>query len=109
MKATKSHVVVFMTVPDAATGAKIGTAAVEAKLAACANVVPGLRSIYAWKGKVCDDHEALVIFKTRRALLPRLEKLVRRLHSYEVFELIAVPIAAGHAPYLAWLDGSTAR
>lgn len=108
MKATRSHLVVFMTVPDAETGAKIGAAAVEAGLAACANVVPGLRSIYSWKGKVCDDPEALVIFKTRRALLPRLEKLVRRLHSYEVFELIAVPIAAGHAPYLAWLDGSTA-
>ena len=109
MKATRSHVVVFMTVPDAETGATIGRAAVEEKLAACANVVPGLRSIYSWKGKVCDDAEALVIFKTRRALLPRLEKLVRRLHSYEVFELIAVPIAAGHAPYLSWIDGSTAR
>ena len=109
MKATQSHVVVFVTVPDADTGAKIGKAAVEERLAACANVVPGLRSIYSWKGKVCDDPEALVIFKTRRALLPRLEKLVRTLHDYEVFELVALPIIAGHAPYLDWIDGAVRR
>ena len=109
MKSAKAHVVVLMTVPDADTGARIGKAAVEGKLAACASVVPGLRSIYAWKGKLCDDPEALVIFKTRRALLPRLEKLVRSLHPYEVFELVALPIAAGHAPYLAWIDASVRR
>ena len=113
MKSAKAHVVVLMTVPDADTGARIGKAAVEGKLAACASVVPGLRSIYAWKvcyiGIKSADPEALVIFKTRRALLPRLEKLVRSLHPYEVFELVALPIAAGHAPYLAWIDASVRR
>ena len=103
MKSTKTHAIVFMTVPDVETGAKIGRAAVEGRLAACASIVPGVRSIYSWKGKVCDDPEALVVFKTRRGLLGRLEGLVKRLHPYEVFELVSVPINAGHGPYLQWI------
>ncbi|MBI5525748.1 MAG: divalent-cation tolerance protein CutA [Deltaproteobacteria bacterium] len=100
-------VVALMTVPDVETGARIGRAAVEAGFAACANVVPGLRSIYSWKGKVCDDPEALVVFKTRAVLIKKLESLVRGLHPYEVFELVALPVVAGHAPYLRWVRENT--
>jgi periplasmic divalent cation tolerance protein len=103
-----SIVVALMTVPDIETGARIGRAAVEAGLAACANVVPGIRSIYSWKGKVCDDPEALVVFKTRTVLTRKLENLVRGLHPYEVFELVALPVVAGYAPYLRWVGQITA-
>jgi periplasmic divalent cation tolerance protein len=107
VKSGRSFVAVFMTAPDAKTGAAIGTAAVEAGLAACANVVLGLRSIYRWKGKVLNDPEVLVIFKTRRAALARLERLVRKHHPYEVFELVALPIIAGYGPYLDWIVENT--
>jgi periplasmic divalent cation tolerance protein len=107
MKKPGGVVAVMMTVPDEETGARIGRAAVEAGLAACANVVPGLRSIYLWKGKVCDDPEALVIFKTRSRLLPVLEKLVLGMHPYEVPEFLALDLESGHGPYIDWVKAST--
>ena len=83
-------------------------ALVREKLAACVNIIPAVRSIYSWKGEVCDDGEALMVIKTRSGLLDALRERVVQLHPYDVPEVIALPIVGGHGPYLKWIDESTA-
>ena len=95
--------VVLITAPSQEKAAELGRAVVEERLAACANLVPGVRSIYRWEGKVCDDAEVLLVLKTRRELFERLEARVKALHPYSVPEIIGLPIEAGHAPYLKWI------
>jgi periplasmic divalent cation tolerance protein len=80
---------------------------VKARLAACVNIINGVRSIYTWKGELCDDAEALLVVKSRAELFKALRARVVELHPYDVPEVIALPIAAGHAPYLDWLEEST--
>jgi periplasmic divalent cation tolerance protein len=99
--------VVLVTMPDADTAARLGRTVVEEKLAACVNIIPGLRSLYEWEGKLCDEAEVLCLFKTRRALYPALRDRLSGLHPYQVPELIAVPLAEGNEPYLAWLAAGT--
>jgi periplasmic divalent cation tolerance protein len=99
--------VVLVTVPDGDTAARVGRTLVEEQLAACVNIVPGLRSIYVYEGKLCDDAEVLCLIKTRAALYPRLRDRVTALHPYQVPEIIALPLAAGNAAYLAWLAEGT--
>ena len=98
---------VLITAPDADVGAALAGALVEEGLAACVNLVPGVRSIYRWEGAVQDDTEVLLIAKTREALLPALTARVEALHPYDVPEVIALPIAGGSAAYLAWLRAAS--
>jgi periplasmic divalent cation tolerance protein len=105
--APDAFVVVFLTAPNAEVAATIARAVVGEKLAACVNIVPGLRSIYSWQGKMCDEAEVLCIVKTRQALFPPLRDRVAALHPYDVPEIIALPISDGSAPYLAWLQHET--
>jgi periplasmic divalent cation tolerance protein len=100
-------VVVFVTVPNQDVAASMAKTLVEEKLVACVNILPGVRSIYAWQGKICDDSELLCVLKTRSALFPMLRDRVVALHPYEVPEVIAVPLSAGHGPYLDWLQHET--
>jgi periplasmic divalent cation tolerance protein len=95
--------VVLVTAPDAEVGARIGRALVEEGLAACANLVPGVRSIYRWEGAVHDDAEVLLILKTRAALSAALAARVRALHPYQLPEVLALPVAGGSEPYLDWV------
>ena len=95
--------VVLVTAPDAEAGARIGRALVVEGLAACANLVPGVRSIYRWQGAVHDDPEVLLILKTRAALSAALAERVRALHPYELPEVIALPVTGGSEAYLAWV------
>jgi periplasmic divalent cation tolerance protein len=95
--------VVLVTAPDAEVGARIGRALVEEGLAACANLVPGIRSIYRWEGAVHDDAEVLLIVKTRAALSAALAARVRALHPYQLPEVVALPVAGGSEPYLDWV------
>ena len=95
--------VVLVTAPDAEVGARIGRALVEEGLVACANLVPGVRSIYRWEGAVHDDAEVLLILKTRAALSDALAARVRALHPYELPEVLALAVAGGSAPYLDWV------
>jgi periplasmic divalent cation tolerance protein len=98
---------VLVTCASAAQAKRIARAVVEQRLAACVNILPGVvTSIYRWKGKVESAHERLLLIKTSRKRLAKLQATVERLHSYEVPEFIALPIAAGSRAYLGWLDDS---
>lgn len=100
-------IVVLVTCGSAKEAQRIARALVEARLAACGNILETpVRSIYQWKGKVESAKECLLIIKTTRRRLAALEKMVRRLHSYDVPEIIALPIAAGSQAYLNWIDES---
>jgi periplasmic divalent cation tolerance protein len=105
----KDEIVVLVTVSGEDEAVKIARALVEAKLAACANIINNVRSIYAWEGKVEDDSELLMVIKTRRSIFSDLAAKVRELHSYDVPEIIALPIVDGSAEYLKWLNESTGK
>jgi periplasmic divalent cation tolerance protein len=95
--------VVLCTAPTAEVAAGLARALVEARLAACGNVVPGLRSIYRWQGKVEDEAEVLLVLKTTRERFPALRDELLRRHPYQVAEVLALPVEAGNAAYLEWL------
>jgi periplasmic divalent cation tolerance protein len=99
--------VVLVTAPTPERAAEIARALVEERLAACGNVVQGIRSIYRWEGKVHEDAEALLVLKTTRARFDALRDRVLALHPYEVPEVIALPVEAGSARYLAWIADET--
>lgn len=100
--------VVLVTTPTAEKAAELARAVVAERLAACGNVVPGLRSIYRWQGEVQEDAEALLVLKTTRSRFEALRDRILALHPYEVPEVIALPVEAGSAAYLAWISGATA-
>jgi periplasmic divalent cation tolerance protein len=81
---------------------------VEKKLAACVNVMPAVRSVYRWKGAVEDQEETLLVIKSSRGLFDQLRAELEKLHSYEVPEIIAVPIVEGSEGYLEWLERALA-
>jgi periplasmic divalent cation tolerance protein len=98
---------VFTTLPSADKAAELAKVLVEERLAACANLLPAIRSIYRWQGKLQDENEVLVLLKTRAEHLERLKLRILELHPYEVPEVLAVPVEAGYQPYLEWLAGET--
>lgn len=97
--------VALTTTPSADVAESIGRSLVEERLAACANVVPGVTSIFRWKGSLERESEVLVVLKTTAAKVEALERRLVELHPYEVPELIAWPIEAGHGSYLDWVRG----
>lgn len=100
-------ILVLVTAPSADKAAELARTLVEEQLAACGNIVPGLRSIYRWEGQVQDEPEALLVLKTRAALFEPLRARVTSLHPYQVPEVLRLDIADGHAPYLDWIRAST--
>ena len=99
--------VVLVMCANAAEAGRISRAVVQARLAACANILAGgVISVYRWKGKVESARERLLLIKTSRKHLAKLRAAVELIHSYDVPEFIAVPIAAGAPAYLTWLDES---
>ncbi|MBI4395747.1 MAG: divalent-cation tolerance protein CutA [Elusimicrobia bacterium] len=101
-----AHVIAFVTVSSAREARRLSDALVREKLAACANIVPGVRSVYRWKGKVETASEQLLVLKTRKSKVPALIRRVKALHTYAVPEVIAFPILAGNPDYLRWIDES---
>ncbi len=97
--------VVLVTAPDAGAGAELARAVVGERLAACVNVVPGVRSIYHWNGTVQEEDEVLLVMKTTNERLEALTLRVIALHPYDVPEVLALPEAGGSAAYRAWLLG----
>jgi periplasmic divalent cation tolerance protein len=98
------RVVAFSTVGSAEDAERIARALVERRLAACVNLVPGVVSVYRWKGAVAREGEVLLLIKTRTERLEALREALVTLHPYELPELVALPVEGGHPPYLAWLD-----
>lgn len=102
-------VVCFSTASSQEEAVKIAHTLVGERLAACVNLVPGVRSIYTWNGKIEDGDELLLVIKTRRALVEKLTARVKELHSYTVPEVIAADIVGGNPDYLAWVADSTTQ
>jgi periplasmic divalent cation tolerance protein len=102
-------VVVLVTCKNSAEARRIGRAVVTSRLAACANVLPGkVESIYRWRGKVERARETLLLVKTTRRRWAKLRDAIRGLHSYDVPEIVALPIVAGLEEYTAWIRESVA-
>ncbi len=99
--------ILFVTAGKAEEASKIARTLVAEKLVACVNLVSQIQSIYWWKGEVREDAELLLIMKTRSELVEAVQKRVKELHSYEVPEIIAMPIAQGLPAYLSWIVEST--
>ncbi|WP_084019805.1 divalent-cation tolerance protein CutA [Vulcanisaeta thermophila] len=98
------YIVVLVTVPSRDVGIGIARELVERGLAACVNVIDGLRSIYVWEGKVEEDNEALMVIKTVRSKFNELRDFVKSRHPYKVPEIIALPIIDGLTEYLRWIS-----
>jgi len=102
-------VVVFITASTIDEADKIAEVLVEQRKAACVNIVPQVRSRFWWQGKIESAEESLLIVKTRAVLLDEVIGLVKANHSYEVPEVIVLPISGGNEDYLSWLDEETSR
>lgn len=94
-----------------AVAADVARALVEQRLAACVNLLPGVRSLYAWQGEICDEAEVTLVIKAPAARLDALREALLRLHPYEVPEIVAlaVDVAASHAPYVEWVRATAAE
>jgi periplasmic divalent cation tolerance protein len=97
-------IVVLSTCESPEEAAKVARQLVESRLAACVNIVPSVRSVYRWQGKIEDAAECLLVIKSRRDLFARLREAIAGMHSYEVPEVLALPVVDGSESYLAWLD-----
>jgi periplasmic divalent cation tolerance protein len=98
-----NEIVILSTVDSVELGRKIAGALVDAGLAACVNIIPGVRSVYRWQGKICDEEELLLLIKTTAARFEEVRRLVRSLHTYQVPEVISLPIGAADRDYISWL------
>jgi periplasmic divalent cation tolerance protein len=98
---------VYATAADADEAQRIGRAVVEERLAACANVLPGMRSFYWWQGRIEEGDEAVLILKTTRARLAELVARVKALHSYDCPSIEALEVADGNPDFLAWVERET--
>lgn len=102
------EIVVFCATGGAEQADTLARALVEARLAACVNIVPGVTSVYRWKEEVCRESECLLLIKTRAENFEPVRRRIRELHTYEVPEIIALPVTAGDGDYLAWLRAAAA-
>ncbi|MCX5872422.1 MAG: divalent-cation tolerance protein CutA [Deltaproteobacteria bacterium] len=103
----ESYIICLVTLDTYENAVKIASILVEEKIAACANIVSPIRSIYRWQGKICDENEILMMMKTRHSLFERLKNRVKELHPYDVPEIISVKISEGLSEYLRWINDST--
>jgi periplasmic divalent cation tolerance protein len=101
---TRNFALVLMTAPNLKTAKRLAQAALRARLAACANIVPNLKSLYWWKGKIMAGNEVLVLFKTTATRLGALEKLILAEHPYDTPEFVVLSINKGNRRYLDWLE-----
>jgi periplasmic divalent cation tolerance protein len=99
--------IAYITASTSDQAWRIGRALVQARLAACVNIIPGMNSVYWWEGEIQEDAEVVVIAKTRESLLPELIETVKSIHSYDCPCIIAVPILGGNPDYLDWMSRET--
>ncbi len=99
-----NKIVVLSACDSEEEAARLARLLVEKRLASCVNIVPQVRSIYRWKGEIADAREWVLMIKTRRDVFPALQAEIAKIHSYEIPEVIALPVVDGAEAYLAWLD-----
>ena len=109
MKSAARFAVILVTAPDLKTARMLARAALKARLAACANLVPKIESHYWWRGKIESATEVLLVLKTTRSKLVALEKLVVARHPYDTPEFVVLPLSGGNKRYLDWLTASCQR
>ena len=99
-------IVVLVTAKDAAEAERISRKLLDKKLIACVNIVKGVRSLFWWQGKVDQSDEVLLIIKSQQVLFGKIVETVKAVHSYDVPEILALPVIEGNQDYLAWMDAS---
>lgn len=104
-----TYILVLTTCNSADTARRLADGLLERQLAACVNILPGIESVYSWKGQIEHDREILLLIKSRQSLYPALEKAIQELHDYELPEVIAVPVGAGSDAYLEWIKTVTSE
>ena len=109
MKSASKFAVILVTVPDLKTARVLAKAALQARLIACANLLPKIESHYRWREKIESGTEVLLVLKTQKSRLPALEKLVLARHPYDTPEFLVLPLFAGNQRYLGWLNLNTRR
>ncbi len=100
-------IVILITAPALDKGEEIARALVTEGIAACVSIIPRITSVYRWEGKVCEDEEVLLLVKSPKSLFPRIRDRVKSLHSYDIPEIIALPVIDGLPDYLEWLKNAT--
>jgi periplasmic divalent cation tolerance protein len=101
------HIVVFVTVADEEEARLISRVLLKQRKVACSNIIPAINSLFWWQEKIDSAHESLLVIKTKAALLDEVTQLVKEIHSYDVPEIIALPIIGGNQDYLEWIDSET--
>jgi periplasmic divalent cation tolerance protein len=104
MMNSTDKIVVLVTTDGEEQAGKIADLLVNQRKAACVNIVPSVNSTFWWQGKIDSEHEYLLLIKSKASLLPKITELIKQVHSYEVPEIIAVPIVGGNDDYLKWID-----
>lgn len=100
-------IMVFITAKDMEEAKSLSDGLIGSNLAACVNIVESVTSVFKWEGKVSKNKEVLCIAKSRSELFPQIEKKVKEIHSYEMPEIIAVPVVAGSKEYVEWVENMT--
>lgn len=101
------YILVFITASSEKEGEKIASSLVKERLAACVNLIRGMKSTFRWKGQISSEQEVFLIAKTKDRLFEKLKRRVMELHSYDVPEILALPILAGFEKYLSWIEEET--
>ncbi len=100
-------VLLYVTVPNPEEGRRLGRILVEERLAACVNLFPGMQSLYWWEGKIQEDQEAVIIVKTRKGLVPRVQNRILDLHPYSCPCILEIPVSGGYKDFMAWIKTET--
>ena len=102
-------IVIYCTVPNKKEGKEIAKALVKYHLVACVNILDKIESVFSWDGELCEEHEAILMIKTKKDLFPKINHMIQKLHSYTVPEVIAVPIIEADETYLKWIAHETQK
>ncbi len=100
-------IVIYCTVPNKKEGKEIAKALIKYKLVACVNIIDKIESVFSWDGQLQEEKEALMIIKTKKELFDNVNKVIQKLHSYNVPEVIAIPIIDADETYLKWIEHET--
>lgn len=101
------YIVIYCTVPNKKEGKEIAKVLVENEMAACVNIIDKVESVFSWNGEICEEKEAMLMIKTRKSMFKNVNHTIQKMHSYNVPEVIALPITEADETYLKWIDHET--